>query len=77
VNFSLSRDNHKIFKNEKHLTIINNSNFLCEDIEKNLEKAGQMMKSGAFLHQYKKYGIETEDFLDAMAITEQILFDYK
>ena len=73
----MSCDQHKLFKNEKHLTIVNNSNFLSQDLDKNLEKTGQMMKSGAFLHQYKKYGIETEDFLDAMAITEQILFDYK
>lgn len=71
-----SYDINEINRYEKHLTILNNSNFICEDLNNTLHKAGEMFEHNAFIHQYEKYGIEKSDFLDAFAFCEQINFDY-
>lgn len=69
-------DKNEICKYEKHLTLLNNSNFLCEDMRNTLNKAYEMYEFNAFVHQYEKYGMEKQDFLDAFAFCEQIVFDY-
>jgi hypothetical protein len=77
VNYFWYRDSHNIFKNEKHLTLINNSNFINEELENTINKASKMLNAGAYLNQYNKYGIDKSDFMDVFALMEQIIFDYK
>ena len=61
---------------EKHLTVLSNSNYYCEDIKRTLSKAYEMYEYNAFIHQYEKYGLEKADFIEAFAFCEQINYDY-
>lgn len=69
-------DKNELNKNEKHLTILSNSSFLCDDLGKTISKAEEMFNYNAFIHQYEKYGMSKNDFLDAFAFCEQINHDY-
>jgi tubulin delta len=69
-------DINEFNKYDKHLTILNNSNFLDESLKQTLGKAMNMYDNSAFVHQYEKYGMEKSDFLDAFAFCEQIRYDY-
>ena len=69
-------DKNEICKYEKHLTVLSNSNFLCDDLKSTLNKSYDMYEFRAFVHQYEKYGMEKSDFIDAFAYCEQICFDY-
>jgi hypothetical protein len=69
-------DINEFSKYEKHLTILNNSNFLDESLKQSLNKAVNMFEFSAFVHQYEKYGMEKSDFMDAFAFCEQIRYDY-
>ena len=46
-------------------------------LEKVLENAWGMFASRAYLHQYNRYGLTDDDFLDSFGFIEQILTDYK
>jgi len=76
---NMSRENYdtnQICKLEKHLTIVNNSNFLTNDLTNTLNKAENMFDHNAFIHQYEKYGMEKLDFLEAFSFCQQVNFDY-
>ena len=70
------RDVNSINGYEKHLTVLSNSSYYCEDISRTLRKAYEMFEYNAFIHQYEKYGLEKSDFVEAFAFCEQINFDY-
>ncbi len=76
TNFTEKFDANEINQSDKHLTILNNSNFLEKEIKQTLIKSLKMFEFKAFVHQYEKYGMDHNDFLDAFAFCEQILFDY-
>ena len=70
------RDEHCINNYDKHLTILANSNLYCSNIKKCLNKAYEMYEYNAFIHQYEKYGLKKDDFIDAFSFCEQIISDY-
>lgn len=70
------KDVNSINSYEKHLTVLSNSNYYCEDIKRTLSKAYEMYEYNAFIHQYEKYGLEKADFIEAFAFCEQINYDY-
>ena len=70
------KDVNSINSYEKHLTVLSNSNYYCEDIRRTLSKAYEMYEYNAFIHQYEKYGLEKADFIEAFAFCEQINYDY-
>ena len=70
------KDEHNINNYDKHLTILANSNLYCSNIKKCLSKAYEMYEYNAFIHQYEKYGLKKEDFIDAFSFCEQIISDY-
>ena len=69
-------DSHEIFKVDKHVTVLNNSNFMEPELNLTLKKVDEMMIHKAYLHQYAKYGLEVQDFYEAIAFNEQINYDY-
>jgi len=69
-------DSHEIFKVDKHVTVLNNSNFMEPELNLTLKKVNEMMIHKAYLHQYEKYGLEVQDFYEAIAFNEQINYDY-
>ena len=70
------KDEHCINNYDKHLTILANSNLYCSNIKKCLSKAYEMYEYNAFIHQYEKYGLKKDDFIDAFSFCEQIISDY-
>jgi hypothetical protein len=76
VDYKENLDKNELNKYEKHLTILSNSSFLCNDLNKTINKAEDMLNYNAFLHQYEKYGMTKNDFIDALAFCEQINYDY-
>lgn len=76
VKFKEYKDINEVNSYEKHLTVLSNSNYYCQDIKRTLNKAYEMYECNAFLHQYEKYGLEKQDFLEAFAFCEQIYYDY-
>ena len=77
VRESRYKDDHMINSYDKHLTILANSNLYCKNIQKCLSKAYEMYEYNAFIHQYEKYGLQKDDFIDAFSFCEQIIHDYK
>jgi len=76
IKFKEYMDVNGINNYEKHLTLLTNSNYYCRDIRKTLQKAYEMYEYNAFIHQYEKYGFSKNDFLEAFAFCEQIIYDY-
>lgn len=51
-------------KYEKSASQVSNSQFLLKPLDSVVGKAWNMFASKAYVHQYAKFGIEEEDFLD-------------
>ncbi|XP_048838357.1 tubulin delta chain isoform X2 [Brienomyrus brachyistius] len=61
---------------EKSATLISNSQSLLQPLNKMVGKAWNMFASRAYIHQYTKYGISEEDFLDSFTALEQVISSY-
>ena len=70
------KDINSINSYEKHLTLLTNSNYYCQAIKKTLQKAYEMYEYNAFIHQYEKYNLQKDDFIEAFSFCEQIIYDY-
>uniref|UniRef100_A0A7N4PS88 Tubulin delta 1 n=1 Tax=Sarcophilus harrisii TaxID=9305 RepID=A0A7N4PS88_SARHA len=63
-------------KYEKSAALVSNSQFLLKPLDTIIGKAWNMFASKAYVHQYTKFGIEEEDFLDSFTVLEQVLANY-
>ncbi|XP_019366677.1 PREDICTED: tubulin delta chain isoform X3 [Gavialis gangeticus] len=63
-------------KYEKSAALVSNSQFLLKPLDDIVGKAWNMFASKAYVHQYTKFGIEEEDFLDCFTALEQVLSSY-
>ncbi|XP_077168596.1 tubulin delta chain [Paroedura picta] len=63
-------------KYEKSASLVSNSQFLLKPIDDVVSKAWKMFASKAYVHQYTKFGIEEEDFLDCFTTLEQVVTSY-
>ncbi|XP_004707058.1 tubulin delta chain [Echinops telfairi] len=63
-------------KYEKSATLVSNSQFLVKPLDLIVGKAWNMFASKAYIHQYTKFGIEEEDFLDSFSLLEQVISSY-
>ncbi|KAM9469174.1 tubulin delta chain [Clarias gariepinus] len=61
---------------EKLATLISNSQSLLNPLDNIVKKAWNMFASRAYIHQYTKFGISEEDFLESFTILEQIVSSY-
>uniref|UniRef100_A0A3B5AMK9 Tubulin delta chain n=1 Tax=Stegastes partitus TaxID=144197 RepID=A0A3B5AMK9_9TELE len=64
-------------KYEKSATLVSNSQALLRPLDDMVGKAWNMFASRAYIHQYTKYGISEEDFLDSFTSLEQVLSSYR
>ena len=64
-------------KYEKSATLLSNSQSFVAPLETVLRNAWSMFASRAYLHQYSRYGLLEDDFVDSFGFTEQILSDYR
>ncbi|NWR42538.1 TBD protein, partial [Regulus satrapa] len=63
-------------KYEKSAALVSNSQFLLQPLDNIVGKAWNMFASKAYLHQYTKFGIQEEDFLDCFTTLEQVISSY-
>ncbi|XP_019143010.1 tubulin delta chain isoform X3 [Corvus cornix cornix] len=63
-------------KYEKSASLVSNSQFLLKPLDSIVGKAWNMFASKAYLHQYTKFGIQEEDFLDCFTTLEQVISSY-
>ncbi|NWS96855.1 TBD protein, partial [Mionectes macconnelli] len=63
-------------KYEKSASLVSNSQFLLKPLDSVVGKAWNMFASKAYIHQYTKFGIEEEDFLDSFTTLEQVISSY-
>ncbi|XP_036415744.1 tubulin delta chain [Colossoma macropomum] len=61
---------------EKSATLVSNSQFLLKPLDNIVRKAWNMFVSRAYVHQYTKFRISEEDFLDSFSMLEQIISSY-
>ncbi|XP_028274830.1 tubulin delta chain [Parambassis ranga] len=63
-------------KYEKSATLVSNSQALLRPLDDMVGKAWNMFASRAYMHQYIKFGISEEDFLDSFTSLEQVISSY-
>ncbi|XP_062329012.1 tubulin delta chain [Osmerus eperlanus] len=61
---------------EKCATLVSNSQALLGPLDNMVGKAWNMFASRAYIHQYTKFGISEEDFLDSFTSLEQVISSY-
>jgi len=62
---------------EKSASLLTNSQISIDTIDKLVLKAWNMFTSKAYVHQYEKHGLTSEDFLDCFTILESVICDYQ
>uniref|UniRef100_A0A7M5V5F2 Tubulin delta chain n=2 Tax=Clytia hemisphaerica TaxID=252671 RepID=A0A7M5V5F2_9CNID len=61
---------------QKSITLLSNSQTFVQPMTKSVTKAWEMFNSKAYLHQYEKYGLGVDDFIDSFGVVEQMIADY-
>uniref|UniRef100_A0A8C6FQV8 Tubulin delta chain n=1 Tax=Moschus moschiferus TaxID=68415 RepID=A0A8C6FQV8_MOSMO len=74
--FSVWKTQRAFRKYEKSAALVSNSQSLVKPLDMIVGKAWNMFASRAYLHQYTKFGIEEEDFLDSFMLLEQVIASY-
>ncbi|XP_039252693.2 tubulin delta chain-like [Styela clava] len=62
---------------EKSVSMLSNNSFCTEGLDTVINKAWNMFTAKAYLHQYTKYGLEEEDFLNAFVKVENVVNSYR
>nr|XP_031541052.1 tubulin delta chain isoform X3 [Vicugna pacos] len=75
--FNVWKTQRAFSKYEKSAALVSNSQSLVKPLDMIVGKAWNMFASKAYLHQYTKFGIEEEDFLDGFALLEQVIASYR
>ncbi|XP_061073792.1 tubulin delta chain [Conger conger] len=75
--FSTWRSQLPFNRYEKSATLVSNSQSLLRPLDHMVGKAWNMFASRAYVHQYTKFGITEEDFLDSFTCLEQVISSYK
>nr|XP_019591963.1 PREDICTED: tubulin delta chain isoform X2 [Rhinolophus sinicus] len=75
--FNVWKTQRAFSKYEKSAALVSNSQFLVKPLDVIVGKAWNMFASKAYIHQYTKFGIEEEDFLDSFTLLEQVVASYR
>ncbi|KAL7293393.1 hypothetical protein TKK_0013158 [Trichogramma kaykai] len=67
----------RLINQDKFLALVSNNSQIHCTLEEIVEKAWNTYTHSAFLHQYKKFGLEENDFLEAFAKVENVIKDYE
>ncbi len=62
---------------EKSAVLLSNSQSPIGSLDNMVGKAWKMFASRAYIHQYTKYGLTEEDFVDSFGCLEQVVSSYK
>jgi len=75
--FTHLHQQRKFVSKNKFLTLIANNSEIYRLLDAYLDKAWNSYKRAAFLHKYKQFGLEEDDFLRAFAKVENTVQEYK
>ncbi|XP_029173034.1 tubulin delta chain-like [Nylanderia fulva] len=75
--FTHLHQERKFLNRDKFLALVTNNSEIHRPLNVYLDKAWSSYKFAAFLHQYKQFGLEEDDFLEAFAKVENIVQEYK
>jgi len=75
--FTHLHQQRRFVSKNKFLTLITNNSEMYRLLDAYLDKAWNSYKCAAFLHKYKQFGLEEDDFLRAFAKVENIVQEYK
>ncbi|XP_076765558.1 tubulin delta chain-like [Xylocopa sonorina] len=75
--FSHFHQNRKFLNRDKFLALLTNNSQISNFLDTLLNKTWNSYIHSAFLHQYKQFGLEEDDFLQAFAVLENITKEYK
>ncbi|XP_066118826.1 tubulin delta chain isoform X3 [Saccopteryx bilineata] len=75
--FNVWKTQRAFSKYEKSAALVSNSQFLVKPLNVMVGKAWNMFASKAYIHQYTKFGIEEDDFLDSFTLLEQVVASYR
>lgn len=75
--FTHLHQERRFLNRDKFLTLISNNSEMHRPLDVYLDKAWSSYKCAAFLHQYKQFGLEDDDFLQAFAKVENVVQEYK
>ncbi|XP_014487107.1 PREDICTED: tubulin delta chain-like [Dinoponera quadriceps] len=75
--FTHLHQERRILSRSKFLTLVTNNSAIHQPLDVYLDKAWNSYKCAAFLHQYKQFGWEDDDFLRAFAKVENVVREYK
>lgn len=74
---NVSRQQRRFLGQEKFLSLVTNNSQVHRPIDVIVDKAWRSYIHTAFLHQYKRFGLEDDDFLHAFANCENIVKGYR
>lgn len=75
--FTHLHQERKFLNRDKFLALVSNNSEIHRPLDVYLDKAWGSYKCAAFLHQYKQFGLEEDDFLQAFAKVENVVQKYK
>ncbi|KAK9302104.1 hypothetical protein QLX08_005823 [Tetragonisca angustula] len=75
--FTHLHQNRKFLNRDKFLALITNNSQISYSLDVLLNKAWKSYVHSAFLHLYKQFGLEEDDFLQAFAVLENVVKNYK
>ncbi|TGZ56714.1 tubulin delta chain [Temnothorax longispinosus] len=75
--FTHLHQERRFLNRDKFLALVSNNSEIHRPLDVYLDKAWGSYKCAAFLHQYKQFGLEDDDFLQAFAKVENVVQEYK
>ncbi|XP_031825987.1 tubulin delta chain isoform X2 [Nomia melanderi] len=75
--FTHLHQEQKFLNHDKFLALLTNNSQISCPIDTILSKAWKSYIHAAYLHQYKRFGLEEDDFLQAFAVIENVVKEYK
>ncbi|XP_004643087.1 tubulin delta chain [Octodon degus] len=74
--FSVWKTPRAFNRYERSAALVSNSQAFVKPLDAVVGKAWNMFASKAYIHQYTKFGVEEEDFLDSFTLLEQVVASY-
>lgn len=75
--FTHMHQERRFLNRDKFLALVTNNSEIHKPLDMYVDKAWNSYKCAAFLHQYKQFGLEEDDFLRAFAKVENVVQEYK
>lgn len=67
---------HTFNKYDKSCTLVSNGQGCIQPLDSVCQKAWNMYTAGAYVHQYERFGLEADDFVESFITVEQIIKNY-